>query len=175
MRRWLTYWAMVGVLTALDASAAMADGEPNWDWLVVADGPAGDAERRAIVAALRLLPRLPARVAVIDAERAKLDVRKTLLRLDAFVVKGSPVVYVLRHGALLRGAIKASAFHTHALASVIWHEIAHADGADEREARQREQDLWATFVRDQRVDPVLALRYLDALTKRPDAHMLAVR
>lgn len=53
--------------------------------------------------------------------------------------------------------------------------MAHAEGADEREARRREQALWTSFIRDQRVDAVTALRYLSALEKRPDDQLLALR
>jgi hypothetical protein len=53
--------------------------------------------------------------------------------------------------------------------------MAHVEGVDERAARRREQSLWTTFVRDQRVDEVTALRYLEALSKRPDAQLLASR
>lgn len=127
------------------------------------------------VAALRLLPHLPARVAVIDAAEAKSDVQPTLLKLEAFALRGSPVVYVVKQDALLRGAIAGGAFHTHALAAVLWHEMAHAEGADEREARKREVALWATFIRDQRVDQVTALRYMKALAARPDPTALALR
>jgi hypothetical protein len=42
-------------------------------------------------------------------------------------------------------------------------------------ARIREQELWTSFVRDQRVDDVTALRYLSALTKQPDDQLLALR
>ena len=114
---------------------------------------------------------MPDRLAVIDVDQAKPDVKPTLQKLDAFTVKGSPVVYIVRQSALLRGAVEGLAFHSHALASVIWHEMAHAEGADEREARQREQSLWTTFVRDQRIDQVTALRYLNALATRPDARI----
>lgn len=99
----------------------------------------------------------------------------TLLSLDAFVTVGSPVVYIVRQSALLGDARAGSATHTHALAAAIWHEMAHVDGADEREARQREQALWTTFVRDQRVDGVVALRYLKALNARPDDLLTALR
>jgi hypothetical protein len=142
---------------------------------IVVDGPTAVGERKAIAEAMRLLPRLPERVAVIDAEQARPDVKATLLGLDAFTVKDNGVVYLVRQSALLQGAVQRQAFHTCALASIIWHEMAHAEGADEREARRREQSLWTTFVRDQRVDEVTALRYLEALTKRPDAQLLAAR
>lgn len=175
MRQVMTVLALAGTLAGFGATSAKAGTQTNWDWLVVADGPGAAAERQALVGALRLLPRLPARVAVIDANDARPEVKTTLLRLDAFIVKGSDVVYVVRQSVLLRGAVEGRAFHIHALASVVWHEIAHAEGADEPEARQREQKLWTTFVRDQRIDQVTALRYLTAMARRPDTHVMASR
>jgi hypothetical protein len=35
--------------------------------------------------------------------------------------------------------------------------------------------LWTTFVRDQRVDQMTALRYLSALSTRPDDQLMALR
>lgn len=165
------------VLTAIVAGAVTnaAAGPPDWTWLIVADGPTAPAERAAIVRALRLLPRLPTRLAVLDADEARADVRPTLLRLDAFVTTGSPVVYVVRQSPLLHGARAGASNHIHALAAVVWHEMAHVAGADEREARKREQALWTSFIRDQRVDPVVALRYLSALDRRPDDQLVALR
>jgi hypothetical protein len=152
-----------------------ARASTDWRWLIVTDGPEQDAERAVLVAALRLLPRLPARLAVIDALKAKPDVQPRLLALDAFVVVGSPVVYIVRQSALFQGALRQGPVHLHALAAVLWHEMAHIEGADERGARRREQALWTTFVRDQRVDDVAALRYLKTLNERPDDQLLATR
>ena len=76
---------------------------------------------------------------------------------------------------LLRGAQQGSAFHRAALAAVIWHEMAHLDGADERGARKAESTLWASFVRDGLIDQLTGLRYLSALEKRPDDRLLASR
>jgi hypothetical protein len=61
------------------------------------------------------------------------------------------------------------------LATVIWHEMAHLDGADERGARKEEEALWMRFVRDGVADQVTALRYLQALKRRPDNQLLASR
>jgi hypothetical protein len=141
-------------------------GPPSVESRIVVDGPTAIGERTAIAAAMHLLARLPERVAVIDAEQARRDVKATLLRLDAFTIKDSRVVYLVRQSALVQGAVQRQAFHTYALAAVIWHEMAHTEGADEREAQRREQSLWTTCVRDQYVDEVTALRYLEALTKR---------
>jgi hypothetical protein len=166
--------AVAGLGSGFTGAFALA-GPPSVESRIVVDGPTAIGERKAIAKAMRLLARLPERVAVIDAEQARPDVKATLLRLDAFTIKDSRVVYLVRQSALLQGAVQRQPFHTCALAAVIWHEMAHTEGADEREARRREQSLWTTFVRDQRVDDVTALRYLEALTKRPDAQLLAAR
>jgi hypothetical protein len=50
------------------------------------------------------------------------------------------------HGALVT--------HVHALAAIIWHEMAHIAGADEAEAQDHEEKLWTRFVRDKLVDRV---------------------
>ena len=76
---------------------------------------------------------------------------------------------------LLRGAQAGSAFHRAAVSAVIWHEMAHLDGADERAARKAESRLWTSFVRDGILDQLAALRYLEALEKRPDHMLLALR
>jgi hypothetical protein len=175
MRHSPTNALLVAATVLVSQLVGAAVERPNWRWLIVCAGPDADTERAALTTALRLLPRLPARVAVIDATEAKPDVQPTLLRLEAFILRGSAVVYVVRQGALLRGAVAGSTFHTLALAAVVWHEMAHAEGADEREAREREGALWTTFVRDQRVDQVTALRYMKALASRPDPTALALR
>jgi hypothetical protein len=168
--------AIVVCLTLLGGGAQfVAAAKLDWRWLIVCDGPDADVERGALIKALRLLPHLPVRVAVIDLSEAKPEVQQVLRGLDAFITVGSPVVYVVKQSALLRGAIGDSSLHTHALATVLWHEMAHAEGADEREARRREQALWTRYVRDQRVEIVAALRYLAALDRRPDDRMLASR
>lgn len=123
---------------------------------------------RALARAVALLPRRPPHVAVINAYDAKPDVRDRLLTLDAFVVDGGKAVYLVRQSAVLREAAKGSGFHAHVLAAIIWHEMAHLDGADEPGARRAEEQLWTGFIRDGELDPVTALRYLSALAARPD-------
>jgi hypothetical protein len=53
--------------------------------------------------------------------------------------------------------------------------MAHLSGAGEREARQAEEALWMRFVRDDLVDQLTGLRYLQALRRRPDDQLLAIR
>lgn len=120
-----------------------------------------------VARAVRLLPRSPLQVAVIDADEARPEVRDTVLKLDAFTVPGSKIVYLVKQSAVLQGAAKGSQLYEHMLASIIWHEMAHADGAGERAAQRAEEQLWTRFVRDGIFDQVTALRYLQALTNRP--------
>ncbi len=137
---------------------------------------------RAVSRAIAHLSRRPVHVAVIDAHEAKPEVRETLLKLDAFTLRldagtrdRSKVVYLVKQSTVLQEAAKGSPFYEHVLASIIWHEMAHLDGADERGARHAEEQLWTRFVRDGISDQVTALRYLNALTKRPDDRLMASR
>jgi hypothetical protein len=102
-------------------------------------------------------------------------VRDYLLTLDAFTVPGNDVIYVVQQSQLLKGAHTGSALHRAILATVVWHEMAHLSGADERGARQAEEKLWMQFVRDGLVDQVTGLRYLQALKRRPDDDRLTSR
>jgi hypothetical protein len=113
-----------------------------------------------------LLPRSPGTISVLDASDAKPDVRETLLKLDAFVVRGRGVIYLVKQSAVLQGAARGSPVLDCMLAAIIWHEMAHVDGAPEPEAQRREQELWTRFIRDGRVDQVVGLRYLQALEQR---------
>jgi hypothetical protein len=143
------------------------------------DTPSRD---RAVSRAIAHLSKRPVHVAVIDALEAKPEVRETLLKLDAFTLRldavtmdRSKVVYLVKQSTVLQEAAKGSPFYEHVLASIIWHELAHLDGADERGARRAEEQLWTRFVRDGISDQVSALRYLNALTKRPDDRVMASR
>lgn len=164
MRHWHGWSGVAAMLVGFAGTQSRADEQQP---VIVWEGPAEVGAATTLARALDLVPAKPPRVAVIDARRARPDVRDVLGRLDAFVVRDSTVVYVVRQSALLRGAIAGSSIHLHALAAVIWHEVAHVHGADEHDARKREQALWISFIRDQRVDGVDGLRYLSALERRP--------
>jgi hypothetical protein len=126
------------------------------------------AVRATLLAAVALLPRHPGRIAVIDATQCRPGVRDYILTLDAFRVLHNDVIYVVQQSDLLRRARTARGIYIHMLAAVIWHEMAHLEGADERGARTAEKDLWTSFVRDGVVDQMLGLRYLQALNDRPE-------
>jgi hypothetical protein len=110
---------------------------------------------------------------VFDVDTAEPALKRSLLRLDSFVVKGRREIFLTNHSAVLAGALRGSRLHEHILATIVWHEMAHLDGADERRARKAEQDLWTRYVRDQVCDEVTALRYLRALAMRPDDQLAA--
>lgn len=167
--------AFMFLVISVFGSAAPSEAKPRATDVVTAPSPAGAAARAAIVAAVALLPRAPRRIAVMDVTAAKPEVREFLLGLDAFTVIGNEVIYLVDGSELLRGAQRGSTFHRAALAAIIWHEMAHLDGADEREARKAESKLWTSFVRDGLIEQLTALRYLSALEKRPDDTLLAKR
>jgi hypothetical protein len=116
--------------------------------------------------AVALLPRRPARVSVINVDDAKPEQREYLRKLQAFILRGSNVVYLPMHGEVLKAALQGSRFHLYMLATVIWHEMAHLDGADEARARRAEEELWTRFMLVGTVDRDAALGYLAILKKR---------
>jgi hypothetical protein len=115
---------------------------------------------------LKLLPKRPLEVVVIDPAQAQPDVRRTLLTLDAFITKGGRVVYLTSHSEVLQGALKGSQLCDYILATIVWHEMAHIEGGNEAEAQRREEQLWTAFLREERVDRIQGLRYLKALKSR---------
>jgi predicted Zn-dependent protease len=75
-------------------------------------------------------------------------------------------VYLVRHGDTLQHALKGQSIFDYALAAVIWHEMAHIEGAHEREVQQMEETLWKRYLLERRVDTARGLRYLALLEKR---------
>ena len=134
-------------------------------WLVPASH--GDTRYDAIIqGTVALLPRPPSQVAIVDVSRAADDVREALRKVDAFVVKGSRVVYLTSHNEILQGTISGWPMYEHMLAAIIWHEMAHIDGADEGEAQRREEAVWLDYVMAGRVERGEGIRYLALLTGR---------
>jgi hypothetical protein len=151
----LTAAALITLLTAEPRIfARVNDGDVSYE--------------RAVHKAVKRLPGRSPIVSIIDAEEARPEVRESLLKIDAFITKGGNVVYVVKQSAVLEGAAKGSTFYECMLASIIWHEMAHIDGADERGACRAEEELWTRFIRDSAVDALMGLRYLQALTRRTD-------
>jgi hypothetical protein len=148
-------------LPSAEAASTSAAGAENQR--IVAAAPEDAA---AIESALHLLSRRPEKVAVIDPDGATPEGRKILARSDAFITKGGHIVYVNRQSEVLRGARQGATLYVCMLASIIWHEMAHIDGADEEGAQRREEGLWKRFLVEGRVDRVTALRYLKLMSDR---------
>jgi hypothetical protein len=162
---------LLGLLLAKAASA----GTPVSGTEIMLDGGVEAAEtRRALLAAVAMLPKSPERIAVMDVTGASGQVRAHLLTLDAFIVRGNAWIYVVQQSELLRRARSGSSVYVAMLATVLWHEMAHQGGADERGARKAEEELWARFLRDGVTDALTGLRYLQALRRRPDDQMPAL-
>jgi hypothetical protein len=119
----------------------------------------------AVTRALRLLPRQPDKIVVVERDKGS-HVRSGTPHMEAFVNHGSPVVYLIRQGVTLQRGLKGPGIFDYVLATVIWHEMAHIDGADEVAAQEAEEQLWMEFIVAQRVDGARGMRYLALLTKR---------
>jgi hypothetical protein len=83
----------------------------------------------AISRALRLLPRQPEKVELVERAGGP-HLHEGKPRTEAFVNHGGRVVYLVRQGVTLQAALKGRGIFDYALATVIWHEMAHIDGAD---------------------------------------------
>ena len=126
----------------------------------------GDCDARVWAPVLDLLPSRPARVEVVDLDRLSAGARQRVAGLQAFVIPGQKVIYVVRQGASLRMAELGDGVDQLILASVIWHEMGHLEGLDEDAATAREQGLWRTFIAAGRVDSALGLTYVARLGER---------
>jgi len=164
--------AIVLALLCTASAVAADDKRPATD-LVIEPRRESAEVRAALTAAIAQLPKAPVRIAVMDVTRARPGVREYLLTLDAFTLKGNDVIYVVQQSELLKGARTGAPVYSAMLAAVLWHEMAHLSGADERGARQAEEEFWTRLVRDGAIDRLTGLRYLEALKKRPDDQLLA--
>jgi len=101
-----------------------------------------DSYGDAIARASRLLPRQPHKVVIV--ERA--DSSSPTPHTEAYAYRGGRVVFLIRQGATLQSALKNRPVFDCALAAIIWHEMAHLDGADEPAAQLVEEELWEEFI-----------------------------
>ena len=119
----------------------------------------------AIARALRLLVRQPEKIVVVERDERSRE-RSGRPHVEAFVNHGGRVVYLIRQGVTLQATLKGPGIFDYALATVIWHEMAHIDGADEVAAQEAEEQLWTEFIVSQRVDRTRGMKYLALLKKR---------
>jgi hypothetical protein len=126
----------------------------------------GDFDVPTLRAALEVLPRKPALIEVVDDRDLSAAVRKEVADLDAFVPVGTQTICLRRQSPTMREAEFTGGPYRLMLASVIWHEMAHAEGFNERDARHREEELWNDFIRSGRVESSVGLAYLHELGGR---------
>jgi hypothetical protein len=128
-------------------------------------GASANSSSEAVDRALRMLPRQPKKILIVERPTAP-DQHAGKPRAEAFINLGEPTVYLVRQGATLQGALKGPGIFDYALAAIIWHEMAHIDGADEPAAQRAEEQLWKEFILARRVDSRLGMRYLALLQDR---------
>jgi hypothetical protein len=116
---------------------------------------------------LPLLPRQPAKVVVVDREQMTVLLKSRLENAEGFITHGDPTVYLTKQGSTFQHALRGPGIWDYALAIIIWHEMAHLEGADEQHARQKEEELWSQFVVAGDVDAGRGMAYLNLLRKRP--------
>jgi hypothetical protein len=126
----------------------------------------GTIQTHTIRAALAALPRAPDRIEVVAADEMPPEIRERVERMFGFVLNGSRTIYLIRDSSIIREAERSGGPYVFILAAVIWHEMAHADGLDEAQARRREEELWRGFVATRVVDSVFGLAYLAELRSR---------
>ena len=112
---------------------------------------------------LDLLPARPERIEVLDLESMSGFTRQKLRGLDAFVLGRQTTIVVIRQGATLRQAEFGDVLDQLMLASLVWHEMAHVNGLDERAALDQEEALWRRFISTGRVDGGIGLTYIARL------------
>ena len=124
--------------------------------------PDSTPEDQAVERAVRLLPKRPSKVVVVDVDGTPV-LREKLGHTEAFVTDGLNTVYIRKQGSTLQLAVRKGGISDYALAAIIWHEMAHLDGAREDEARRQEEDLWMRFIVQRRVESVAGLAYLSTI------------
>ena len=117
----------------------------------------GEFDPRALRAVLEVLPRRPETIAFVDTDALPSAHKKQLRGVDGFVPVGSRVIYLRRQSPTVSAAEREGGPYLMMLAVVIWHEMAHTEGLDERQAQLREEDLWKEFIHRGLVDSATGL------------------
>lgn len=121
---------------------------------------------RTIRRVLVLLPHQPEKIQVLDPARGTPELKAKLQHVDGFADPGRRVVYLNEKGDVLHHALQGAGVWDYVAAIIIWHEMAHIDGANETDAQRKEEDLWRQFIVSRKVDGARGLAYLRLLRKR---------
>jgi len=153
---------VLGALLTGGSVSAAAAGDPPIR-IVGQTTIVGESDLDLWKSVLDLLPARPGRIQVLDLDSLSDPTRQKLRGLDAFVLGGQTTIVVIRQGATLRQAEFGDAFDRLVLASLVWHEMAHANGLDERAALEQEAALWRRFITTGLVDGGVGLTYIARL------------
>ena len=123
----------------------------------------GDSDVALWTAVLEVLPARPERIEILDLASLSDTARRKVNGRDAFVLAGHRTIVVIRQGATLRQAEFGDGFDRLVLASLVWHELAHANGASEQAALEKEQALWHRFIRLGLVSTADGMAYIQRL------------
>jgi hypothetical protein len=156
---------LVAAASPQNAAAASRDVRDPVRHRIGATVVEGASDRVLWERVLDLLPERPERIVIVDLDALDPAARERIRKLEAFVLTGIAAVLVVRQGQTLQQAERESGVHALALASIVWHEMAHLDGLDEAAAIAREQELWRRWRAFGRVDGELALTYIDRLQR----------
>jgi hypothetical protein len=129
----------------------------------------GESDPAVWRAVLEVLPIRPPRIEVLDVGSLSPATQQKLRGLEAFVLAGSRTIVVIRQGATLRHAESGDAVDRLVLASLVWHELAHVNGLDERAAFAQERWLWRRFIASGLVEGALGLAYIARLANEGTA------
>ena len=123
----------------------------------------GESDARLWKQVLDLLPTRPRRIEVLDVDSLSDAARQKVRGLDAFVLAGHATVVVIRQGATLRQAEFGDGVDRLALAALVWHELAHANGLNEHAAIEQEEALWRRFISTGLVEAGMGRSYVARL------------
>ena len=87
---------------------------------------------RVVDRVLRLLPERPEAIVVIDADRSTPALRQAIENSEGFATEGERTVYLRKQAPMFQRALQGASIWDYALACMVWHEMAHIAGADER-------------------------------------------
>ena len=142
--------AVFGLITGGHAWAVEPSGQGNSHQpplrLIDQTVVVGESDPILWKAVIELLPSRPSRIQILDLNSLSASARGKLRGFDAFVLAGQTTIVVIRQGATLRNAEFGDAVDRLMLASLVWHEMAHTNGLDERAALEQEQALWRRFI-----------------------------
>ena len=86
--------------------------------------------------------------------------------MDGFADPVKRVVYLNERSDALGHALVRGGVWDCVVTIVVWHEMAHIDGAQESQAQRLEEDLWQQFIVWRKVDSGRGVGYLRLLRKR---------